>query len=423
MRTIYGTRDVLTATYGIQEWIIDQTLAAISNVYDTRYPYEARIAADGHVDIISTLLNAQDDAQSLMYGHSGGVPIVINSIMDIPRFTSGVRYHAVTEGMYNVRYRDTSEDGLSQDVMVMIKRGHEKIQCMAIMKEGPMLLFRGQDREGGEAFTLIIHPESIINADVLTTPTMHDEEVGNVMMNPFVLPNTGALSLLDDVDEMYLMSNGVPRRLEGYYQRGFDNVRGHRRPLTPIEGANDIVFRACPAYLNPYYFTDLPDAQFMPPGDGGRYNLSPLTLPCVTLISYMAARHKGIGLNVGGEKVDIIEYIAPLGEHGPKTREAYRKALSTINTDASALVRFSDVTLVLAYYAVLHFQIHGDAPAFIDAVMPEPEYIIRAIIMKAREYYPGLNQDDKLIEFRRLLETTKIGHQSQVESEVVQNVH
>jgi hypothetical protein len=286
---------------------------------------------------------------------------------------------------------------------------------MATVKEGPMLLFRGQDLNAGESLTLIIHPESIINAEVLTEPTSYDEEVGNVPQNPFVLPNTEVMSLLDGVDHVFVMVNGAPRRLEGYYQRGFDNVRGHRRPLTPIEGASDVIFRACPAYLNPHYFSGLPNVHLALHHEGGHFSLSPLALPCVTLIAYMASRHKGIGLNVGGMKVDIIEYIAPLGEHGPKTREVYSTALHVIRTEANTLVKFSDVTLVLAYYSVLHFQIHGDAPAFIDAVVPEPEHVIRAIVVKALEYYPGIDGNDRLIKFRELLATTKVGHQIQVE--------
>uniref|UniRef100_A0A2V0RLP9 Uncharacterized protein n=1 Tax=viral metagenome TaxID=1070528 RepID=A0A2V0RLP9_9ZZZZ len=415
-RTLYGARSVLTDTYGVQDWIIDQTLESIKDSYEPKYPYNAKFAADGYVDLISTLLNAQDNAQAMMYGQAGQPPRVIHSVHDIPRFTSGARYHVMTDGGYHTRFRDTPYDGLDQNVTVMINRGRDKIRCMATLKTGPMLLFRGQDLNAGESITLIIHPESIVNAEVMTTPTSYDEEVGNVMANPFVLPNTGVMSLFDGVDHIFVMVNGMPKRLDGYYQRGYDKVRGGRRPLTQIEGASDIVFRSTPAFFDPTYFTanDYDVSMALRP-EGGFFTLSPLALPCITLAAYMSARHKGVGVGVGGERTDVIEYIGPLGEHGPKTREVYRIALHSIRTDANVQVRFSDVTMVLAYYTVLHFQLHGDAPAFIDAVIPEPEHIIRAIIEKALEYYPGITRDDKLIAFRELLATTKVGHQAQVE--------
>jgi hypothetical protein len=406
LRVLNGTMHVLTSTYGVDPVLIANTIRRLEPFYSNKPPYTPTVPITGYVDVISVLLNAQ----------SGGLQEL--DLDGISRFAGHARYFSPMEDGSSTPFRDTPHDSMPRQVKVRLKRSRDEISFYAYMKMGPMFIFDGL-ADSSSALTLIIHPEDIANANIVTRLLAGEEP-----QNPFYLHNTGVVALKDN-DDVYIedeMGRVMARR--GYFQRGYDRdlPRRHGGSFTPISGMGDIIFRSCAHHVMPRSFTRDPRVLDGLEGEYGAAILDPLAIPCITLATYMIAKHQGIGPR-DKEMQDVIQYIGPLGEQGPKTLAAFEKALYGIRvTDAYTSVQFTDVTFVLSFYMILHMVIHGVPPDFVvqkdEAITPSTT--ARAVLKRAVKYYPGTwggEQEKKA--FEDLLSATKAGYTTMAVSDII----
>uniref|UniRef100_A0A2V0RH40 Uncharacterized protein n=1 Tax=viral metagenome TaxID=1070528 RepID=A0A2V0RH40_9ZZZZ len=416
LRVLNGTMHVLTSSYGVDPNLIANTIKRLEPFYLNKFPYTPKVPIDGYVDVISVLLNAQ----------SAGLDEL--DLDGISRFANYARYYSPMEDGSSTPFRDTPHDSLPRQVRVRLKRGRDEISFNAYMKMGPMFIFDGL-ADSSSALTLIIHPEDIATADIVTRSVAGEEP-----RNPFYLHNSEVI-VLNDLDDVFIedeIGRTVLRR--GYFQRGYDDAspRTVGGSFTPIDKMGDIIFRSCAHQVTPRSFTQ--DARVLDALSGpfGSAVLDPLAIPCITLATYMIARHQGIGAKSMAisaavaqeqEKQDIIRYIGPLGEQGPKTLKTFEKVLHSIRvTDAATSVQFTDVTFVLSFYMVLHIILHGVPPDFVVKKGEDitPSTTARAVLKRAVDYYPGTWGGDKEKKaFEDLLSATKTGYASLAVSDII----